>query len=130
MADKLMYIRNDDSQNYRFCRLKLVVETFEHSTYWINQTKLPYSLWYFFASLEYHKSQFKVYIVFTFVFTCKQGKGNVILTNNSKWNFPLNPLPFFLPFLPTSLSVTPTKYKFNSNFTPTKYLIFGNFKSN
>ena len=27
MADKLMYIPNDDTQNYPFCRLKLVVET-------------------------------------------------------------------------------------------------------
>ena len=32
MADKLMYILYDDNQNYPFCRLKLVVETFEHST--------------------------------------------------------------------------------------------------
>ena len=32
MTDKLMYIPNDDTQNYPFCRLKLVVETFEHST--------------------------------------------------------------------------------------------------
>ena len=28
MADKLMYIPNDDTQNYHFCRLQLVVETF------------------------------------------------------------------------------------------------------
>ena len=27
MADKLMYIPNDDSQNYPICKLKLVVET-------------------------------------------------------------------------------------------------------
>ena len=27
MADKLMYIPSDDTQNYRFCRLKLVAET-------------------------------------------------------------------------------------------------------
>ena len=27
MADKLIYIRNDDKQNYIFCRLQLVVET-------------------------------------------------------------------------------------------------------
>ena len=33
MADKLMYIPNDDTQNKPFCRLKIVVETFEHSTY-------------------------------------------------------------------------------------------------
>ena len=38
---------------------------------------------------------------------CYQGKGNVILRNNFKWKFPLNPIPFFLPpFLPSSLSVT------------------------
>ena len=29
MADKLMYIHNDNTQNYPFCRLKFVVETFE-----------------------------------------------------------------------------------------------------
>ena len=27
MADKLMYIPNDDTKNYTFCRFKLVVET-------------------------------------------------------------------------------------------------------
>ena len=32
MADKLIYIPNDAIQNYPFCKLKLVVETFEHST--------------------------------------------------------------------------------------------------
>ena len=32
VANKLMYISNDDTQNYPFCRLKLVVETFGHST--------------------------------------------------------------------------------------------------
>ena len=32
MADKLMYILNDDTQYYPFCRLKLEVETFVHST--------------------------------------------------------------------------------------------------
>ena len=31
MADKLMYIPNDDTQNYPFCSLQLVAETFEHS---------------------------------------------------------------------------------------------------
>ena len=30
MADKLMYILNDNTQNYPFCRLRLVVETFKH----------------------------------------------------------------------------------------------------
>ena len=39
MADKLMDIPNDDTQNYPICRLQLVVETFEHSTWWINQLK-------------------------------------------------------------------------------------------
>ena len=34
-----MYIPNDEPQNYAFCRLQLVVETFEHSTRWMNQTK-------------------------------------------------------------------------------------------
>ena len=28
MADKLMYIPNNDTQNYPFCRLQLVVKTF------------------------------------------------------------------------------------------------------
>ena len=31
MADKLMCIPNDETQIYPFCRLKLVVETFQHS---------------------------------------------------------------------------------------------------
>jgi hypothetical protein len=30
--DKYVYIPNDDTQNLPYCRLKLVVETFEHST--------------------------------------------------------------------------------------------------
>ena len=30
MANKFMY--NEDTQNYPFCKLQLVVETFEHST--------------------------------------------------------------------------------------------------
>ena len=34
MADKLMYIPNDEKQNYPFSRLKLMIEMFEHS---INQ---------------------------------------------------------------------------------------------
>ena len=29
MADKLMYIPNDYTQNFPFCRLQLVVETFK-----------------------------------------------------------------------------------------------------
>ena len=40
MADKLMYIPDNDTQNYFFCKLQLVVETFEHSTWWTNQLKL------------------------------------------------------------------------------------------
>ena len=32
MPDKLMYIPNYDTQNYPFCRLELVTETFEHTT--------------------------------------------------------------------------------------------------
>ena len=28
MVDELIFIPNDDTQNYPFCRLKLVVETF------------------------------------------------------------------------------------------------------
>ena len=39
MADKLMYIPNDDTRNFPFCRLKLVVETFGHSTLSTNQSK-------------------------------------------------------------------------------------------
>ena len=31
MFDKLLYISNDDTQQYPFCRLKLVVETMTHS---------------------------------------------------------------------------------------------------
>ena len=30
MAKKIMHIPNDDTQNYPFPRLKLVVESFEH----------------------------------------------------------------------------------------------------
>ena len=32
MLDKLKYIPNDDTQDYPFCWLKLVVETFEQTT--------------------------------------------------------------------------------------------------
>ena len=32
MVDKLMYILNDDAQNYPFCRFQLLVETFGDST--------------------------------------------------------------------------------------------------
>ena len=39
MADKLMNIPNDDSQNYPFCILQLVIETIGHWTLWTNQSK-------------------------------------------------------------------------------------------
>ena len=39
MADNLMYIPNDDSQNYYFFRLQLVVKMFGHSTYCTNLSK-------------------------------------------------------------------------------------------
>ena len=39
MADKLMYIHNDDTQNYPFCGLQLMVEMFGCSTEWTNQSK-------------------------------------------------------------------------------------------
>ena len=32
MADKLMYTHYDDRQNYPFCSVQLLVETFGHST--------------------------------------------------------------------------------------------------
>ena len=38
MTDKLMYIPNDYTQNYPFCKLQLVVETFKHSIKWTNQS--------------------------------------------------------------------------------------------
>ena len=37
MADRLMFIPNDDTQNNTVCRLHLVVETFRHS----NSRKVP-----------------------------------------------------------------------------------------
>ena len=40
MADKFMYIPDNDTQNYSFCRLKFVFETFKHSTECINQPKV------------------------------------------------------------------------------------------
>ena len=33
MADKLMYTPNDDTQNYPYCSLQLVVKTFGYRTY-------------------------------------------------------------------------------------------------
>ncbi len=43
MVGKIMYIANDDTQNKTFCKLKLVVETFEHLTLWKNNqnSKVP-----------------------------------------------------------------------------------------
>ena len=38
MAYKLMHIPYDD---YTFCKFKIVVETFGHSTLWTNQLKSP-----------------------------------------------------------------------------------------
>ncbi len=32
MADKLMYITDDNTQNYLFCKLKLVVKSIDHWT--------------------------------------------------------------------------------------------------
>ena len=58
-------------------------------------------------------------------FTTDQGLGNVIQTNNSKRKFPTTLFPYFFPFLHTSLQL---HKKFYANSTPTKYLIFGNFK--
>ena len=39
MAVKLMYIPNNDTKNYPFCRLKSVVDMFEYSSYRTNQSK-------------------------------------------------------------------------------------------
>ena len=44
MINKLMYILYDDTQNYPFCRLQLVIKTFGHSTKWQpnqNSIKVP-----------------------------------------------------------------------------------------
>ena len=43
MAYELMYFPNDDTHNYLFCRLQLVVKTFLNSTQWTNQklVKVP-----------------------------------------------------------------------------------------
>ena len=35
----MLFISNDDTQNYIFSRLKLDVETFRHSTKWARQSK-------------------------------------------------------------------------------------------
>ena len=39
MADNVMYIPNYDTRNNPLFKLKLVVETFEHSTKWTNESK-------------------------------------------------------------------------------------------
>ena len=39
MADRLIYIRNDDTQNNHFYGLKLVFETFENSIFLTSQSK-------------------------------------------------------------------------------------------
>ena len=38
MTDKFNYIPNDDAQHYPFCRLQLMLETFEHSILLTNQS--------------------------------------------------------------------------------------------
>ena len=43
MADKLMYIANDDTQYYPFFRLQLVVETFGYSSLVTEQSKFTKS---------------------------------------------------------------------------------------
>ena len=44
MADKLMYIPNDDTQNYLFFSVTLVVRTFEHSTLKKKPKKIKYRI--------------------------------------------------------------------------------------
>ncbi len=41
MVDILMYNPNDDTQNFAFCLLQLVVETFWHSTWWTKFNESP-----------------------------------------------------------------------------------------
>ena len=53
-----------------------------------------------------------------------QGKGNVILTNNSKGKFPHNPLPLYLPFLPTPLQLYEEKNKIYFHSTLKGFVIF------
>ena len=43
MGDKLMYIPNEETQNYQFCRLKLVIKMFGHSTKWTNKKLIKVS---------------------------------------------------------------------------------------
>ena len=39
MADKLMYIPYDETKNYPFCRLQLLVQTLDYLSLLINQSK-------------------------------------------------------------------------------------------
>ena len=62
--------------------------------------------------IEMHSNQIKIdsrikeYLMGIKKVVYEQGKGNVILTNNSEGKFPHNPLPlFFSPFLPTPLQL-------------------------
>ena len=41
MADELIHIPNDDTQNYPLFRLQLVIEMFIHSTVVTNPIKVP-----------------------------------------------------------------------------------------
>ena len=43
MGDKCLYIPNDNTQNYSICRLKLVLETFEHLNLMKQPIKSPQS---------------------------------------------------------------------------------------
>ena len=49
MADKLMYIPIDDSKNFPFSKLQLVVKMFEHSTERINKSKFNKSPRFFLS---------------------------------------------------------------------------------
>ena len=68
MADKFMYIPNDDTQNYPFCSVKLGVETFEHSNYKTLGTSVinsPVSLVSLIKVAEYHiKMYFRMNVAF------------------------------------------------------------------
>ena len=52
MADAFMYILNDDSQNYPFCRLQLVFEMFDHKIKKKKKSKLNKSPQKFKATKE------------------------------------------------------------------------------
>ena len=53
----------------------------------------------------------------------EQGKGNVILKNNSKVKFPHNPLSLFLPFLPTPVQLHEKKTRY-SQLTFKGFMLF------